>query len=53
MEKVHLIWRRGYEDVWEEGGTEILGVWVRVVFKIGKVKVEGVKSGYKTKGLIT
>ena len=35
------------------GGAEILGVWVRRLWKMGDVKEEGVKSGNKTKGLIT
>ena len=35
------------------GGAAILGVWTRGPLKIGEVKGEGVKSGNKTKGLIT
>ena len=35
-------------------GAEILGVWVRGgFFKIGEVKGEGVKFGYKTMGVVT
>ena len=45
------MWRREYEDVW--GDWKNLGVWVRGLWKIGKVKEGGIESGYKTKDLIT
>ena len=40
--EVHLIWIRGYEDVWGcvEGGLKILDVWVLRALKIGGVKGE-------------
>ena len=42
---------KGYEDVW---GAEILGAWVPGgLWKIDEVKGEGIKSGNKTKDLIT
>ena len=41
---------KGYEDVEGGGGAEIL--CARGLSKIGMVKGEGIKSGYRTNGLI-
>ena len=49
--KVHFIWRRGYEDVCGEGGWNF-GCLVSGSFE-KSVRWKGVKSGNKSKGIIT
>ena len=53
MDKGKHIYKCGEGGMKMFGGTEKIWVWVRGLWKIGKVKEGGIESGYKTKDLIT
>ena len=50
MDKGKFIYKYGKGGMKMFGGTEILGVWVRGLWKVEEVR-GGVESGFKTKGL--